>query len=359
MKTINEALQLAEWHAEAAHDFVTHLHDMSFNGNHVKTQHLLGELSAEPTKHAFFQLMDRLGIRSGASFMWEHGRWFPDESGEFLSQFFQSDDYTANTRGPKKVLARMHDGGFRAFLSDQYRIYDNHHLLKVATEFVGDIPHEIKGVNLNADKLYIKIMLALKSGHDGDYGIGFSLANMEIGGSAVHIMPFLYRQVCSNGLVVVQKRDAKEDGILTRIPHRWKTTKQIDYAVHEALAYTLERSDQLVDAMAQSARMELPGAADILSKIVRGQGLGRKLVDHVVNTAVLGMEGRETAAGVINGLSYAAHAAKGLNEDQAAQFEALAGSALDASIGAASERQLAKEFFGLIGEKLVFNDTDA
>lgn len=360
--SVREALEVSQQYDEGKRDFQAALPDFRFDGIYPVARDLMMTHTGPMSKHAFYQLADRLTIRSGAKFLWNDVMNFHNEFAGLMNRFLQEPGYTnakGNGKGPKQVFARMYgEGGtnheFRAFLSEQYVPYDNSHLLQVADEFVGDAPHEIirpayydRGVKITPDDLRLKAIFRHKDTDDGPYGSGFGLINSEIGGVAIRIPCIIWRNSCRNSIIVMADAEAAERGISTRIPHRWLSHKQIDLKVHEALAFALQKSPEYIDEMALAARKELPRAVDILGDLVQGQGLGKDLVEHVKLTAAMGMEGQQTAGGIINGLSFAASQAEDLSDDQQTELEVLAGEVLKRSVGVDDSAQLANSFFAL------------
>jgi hypothetical protein len=330
---------------------------------------LFNPTQGEFSKHAFFQLTDRLGIRSGARFLWDEVRQFPDDLSGLMNRFLETGAYHSNKKGPKQTLARMYDGDFRAFLSDQFVPYDNHDLLAMACEFIGDADHTIVNVpyqkgntsRVGPDDMHVKVIVTNRKGPDSSYGLGFSLINKEIGGSAIHVNPLMQRYVCDNSVVVAMSAaDAAERGIILRIPHRWHSINQINFKVKEALAFCLRESAEYMDEMYEAAAKEIPSAADVLAQMVGGNGLAinKKIVSHVVNTAVMGMEGQPTVAGIVNGLSFAAGRANGLSVEQSTELEVMAGAVLHESKGESNVGKLADSFFSLAGTPRVYVETD-
>ena len=107
--------------------------------------------------------------------------------------------------GKERRLVRILDRKIRAFLSDRYRIMDNHDLVFLALdEFKRKETIEIYRADLTETMFYLKavdrtLTVEIRE-QDVIYG-GLIIRNSEVGASAFRVEPFLLRKVCENGLI--------------------------------------------------------------------------------------------------------------------------------------------------------------
>lgn len=86
----------------------------------------------------------------------------------------------------------------------------------------------------NGDHMHVRIV----TGADGALRSGVAVGNGEVGDSAVYIIPFLYRQVCTNGLMV------KIHEQQFRVVHRGHGEYAMDQAIKDALTQSASYLDQ-------------------------------------------------------------------------------------------------------------------
>ncbi len=364
-ETLHQFTAVAATMAEEKADYVLPINALRFTGegSKIAAMDLFNRINGEATKHAFWQLFGRLGVQHGARFSWEDGLRYPREFALLANRLLDDDKYTHNNgNGVKQLLCRTYRGDFRAFLSDQYRPYDNLDYLKAAEDFLGNAPHSIVSVynhrrsHIDPDSMYVKVVQADWPGHDGEYKFGWALRNDEIGKSSIRINPLIWRGRCQNAIVIARsiEQEAKELGIAMRIPHRWHSVKQLNYMVKMALGFSLGKGPEFIDEMAAAATKELPDAADILAKMIEARNFSQEATDSVTRAGILGMEGEATVAGLVNGLSFAAHKAQDkLTDDQQAELEYLSGSVLAASRGKDRIADLTAEFFSLVNSPVL------
>ena len=104
----------------------------------------------------------------------------------------------------RKLLLRTMDGNIRAVLSDRYKILDNHDLLLKSLEEFREVGAELHRADLTPNHMYIKAIVphTIEEIRLGDTVVpGVIIQNSEVGAGAFKVMPFMLRQVCSNGMI--------------------------------------------------------------------------------------------------------------------------------------------------------------
>ncbi len=111
-------------------------------------------------------------------------------------------------------LIRLLRGQMRAVLSDRYRIVDNNDILAMVLPELADMGDGIKIVScqVTESRMYLKVINtniedAIAVGDPVQ--AGFILSNSEIGNGSVSVEPFIYRLVCTNGLILKDHRQRK------------------------------------------------------------------------------------------------------------------------------------------------------
>ena len=104
----------------------------------------------------------------------------------------------------RKLLLRTLDGEVRAVLSDRYKILDNHDLLLKSLEEFREVGAELHRADLTTNHMYIKATVphTVAEIRKGDTVVpGVIIQNSEVGAGAFKVMPFMLRQICSNGMI--------------------------------------------------------------------------------------------------------------------------------------------------------------
>jgi Domain of unknown function (DUF932) len=111
-------------------------------------------------------------------------------------------------------LIRTLRGQLRAFLSSRYRIVDNHDILAMVLPELSEMGSGIKiaSCQVTDERMYLKVIntdieAAIAVGDPVQ--AGFILSNGEIGNSSIAVEPFIYRLVCTNGLILKDKKQRK------------------------------------------------------------------------------------------------------------------------------------------------------
>jgi hypothetical protein len=111
-------------------------------------------------------------------------------------------------------LIRTLRGQMRAFLSNRYRIVDNHEILEMVIKELKEMGDGIRiaSCDVTEQKMYLKVVntnieAAISVGDVVQ--AGFVLSNGELGNGSISVEPYLYRLVCTNGLTLKDKKIRK------------------------------------------------------------------------------------------------------------------------------------------------------
>lgn len=215
-------------------------------------------------------------------------------------------------------LVRTLDGNVRAFLSDRYRVIDNHDVLEGVLPALMDLGHEweVNSCEVTERKLYLKITfpsLQREVKVDDVVQFGLVISNSEVGMGSVHVAPFCLRLVCINGMTINQ--------LAQRRNHIGRKTQDmsedIRYYSDETLkaddtAFILKMRDSIRGLLqesviaAQVERFQLAAgqevetspmeAVEVLSKASRlSMGEERSVLNHLVRGGDLSVWGYANA----------------------------------------------------------------
>lgn len=209
----------------------------------------------------------------------------------------------------------------RAILSEGYADISNTSLLDLlakVTEAEG-IDHNLHASSVTPDGLNVKIIwrnievpgLDPSSGN-GNWGVGVYIGNGEIGNKKLRMLPYIQRHSCSNSLMVDNDKGGLEFSHVGS-PHTKMTL------IKAKMIEVLPIAAQLIETMIQADAEKLPSFHDVLN----GISLQYNWNDDFKLRVGTGTEGRETRAGIVNGITFAAQSIA--DPDARADTEIMAG----------------------------------
>jgi len=117
-------------------------------------------------------------------------------------------NFWINRRKNRELMIRTYDADekshVRAVLSNRYKIIDAHHILNPVLNKVMDLGAEFKYSHYDGDKLNVTAVLPKLEGEvekDDIVQGGLTVTNSEVGNGGLIVQPFIYRLVCTNGMV--------------------------------------------------------------------------------------------------------------------------------------------------------------
>jgi len=107
----------------------------------------------------------------------------------------------------KNKLVRTLGGNARAILSDRYKKCENEDVLQIVAPIIDETKMTVASCSITDEKMYIKLVSrsAKAEVKVGDaVSFGCIVQNSEVGMSAIHVVPFCMRLVCTNGMQLPQ-----------------------------------------------------------------------------------------------------------------------------------------------------------
>lgn len=325
-------------------DVVTRIEDVHFYGRQVTftESSLFGVTTAradELESHALQQLCGRVGLNP----MLPHvhiGRnpdWlYEAELNYWIQQYVKT--LPENPMRSSEWYMRMWDTGegwstVRSVMSGIYSPVNNLEVLEAAQQVIDREGLHVTAVRpyISRDEMRVKLMLATMPGdpegrgRNGNFGIGVSLENNEVGGGSLWIKPLIQRTSCRNSIVI------SGTDYVTKMRHAHHSVEEMLVQVRLGVGKALHVGTEGIRRISQAALVELPPLTDLLDKL----GARYSVVNTARDAIVMGMEGESTQMGLVNGLSFAAHRHGFDNEEPVKELEELAGLALfaPASVG--------------------------
>lgn len=139
----------------------------------------------------------------------------------------------------KDLLIREHNGRVRGVLSNKYSICDSHEILEAVDDAVDLSKYKIKGSFLNEERLHVRLVGREMLPIDGeDLFAGLFLDSSDVGRNILTVKFGIYKQVCTNGLVI-----ARAGGTLFEQKHIGITAEEF----HSGLVKSLQNIDILTE----------------------------------------------------------------------------------------------------------------
>lgn len=215
----------------------------------------------------------------------------------------------------KRWLVRGYDSNARAVLSEDYTILPNTDILLAVQEILEKESERFPRLQpvrpyVSADELSLKIVWAdiKDDGNGGAYGIGAWLTNGETGFRRFRGLPLIQRGSCTNSTIVDNTKESFS------FVHRG-SFRSVIVQLKAMIGQLLRASAELVDKMILAEEEYIPDLADVVTGLAKIHGWD----DRFTNNVLIGTEGKASRAGLVFGVSYAAHNAL---EDPLAQADA-------------------------------------
>lgn len=139
----------------------------------------------------------------------------------------------------KDLFIREYNGNIRGILSSKYSVCDSHEILKVVNDAVDLRNYKVKGSYLNEERLHVRLISKEMLPIDGeDLFAGLFIDSSDVGRSILTVRFGIYKQVCTNGLVV-----ARANSTLFEQKHIGISADEF----HEGLVASLSRVDELTE----------------------------------------------------------------------------------------------------------------
>jgi hypothetical protein len=230
-----------------------------------------------------------------------------------------------DANGFQSWMIRGFDDRCRAILHSHYPggineqgQFDNTQYLTILRSLLPAIPpSDFHLVRPFVSSDYTIVRAISKFNEDGSYGIGVAISNDETGGHKLRVMPLVKRTSCDNSIMVDRSSTSLEmvhRGSIAAMRTQFKAV----------LGVALKASQELLNRVIEAEEKELDDFSTILEGICKEQGWKNGIRDSVMQ----GTENRQTVMGIVNGITYAAHAYKIDDQNQMLDMEVYAGSLL-------------------------------
>lgn len=199
---------------------------------------------------------------------------------------------------PKELFLREYDGRIRGVLSGSYSVYDAPEILKTVAEVFEPDSFKLKGSFINEERLHLRLIENKMMNVEGeDLFAGISLDSSDVGRSGLQVRFFVWKQVCTNGMVIAQSA-----ANLFRQKHIGITHDDFAAGLTEGLETFYTLKDKIADQI--TATSKIPVKEDIeelLEDIKKATNLPDDSANEVIEFMVQKYD--RTQWGLINGIT--------------------------------------------------------
>ena len=233
------------------------------------------------------------------------------------------------TGSPRPWLLRCQRESVRAVLSDRYAPLDNADLLGTLVPLLED-RFEVRGIALTSESLHLRLVdprLAREVLPDDRLLAGVHIANSEVGRRSVTVDALVWRLVCLNGLVMLQKGRS-----LLRQRHiSWDRPRFAD-ALRVAVSEAAMAGAGLIDRLQAATREPVPDVEGVVRAIARQASLTQAVQEKVLAALwATPPPQQERVYGLVQALTFTAQS---LPPDDRYDLEVTAGRLLDEGVPA-------------------------
>lgn len=224
----------------------------------------------------------------------------------------------------KDFFVRAYDDRARGILSSKYSVCDTPEILGVVDDAVDLSKYKVKGSYLSEERLHVRLISKEMLPIDGeDLFAGLFLDSSDVGRNILTVKFGIYKQVCTNGLVI-----AKAGGTMFEQKHIGITAEEF----HEGLVKSLSNVDLLTEhavewvAEAKKKRaFSLEDTEEFITRIRQQTNLSEESANKVIDL----MKARYDMSrwGLINGIT---EVAQDFTLERRLELERIAGNILTA-----------------------------
>ncbi len=197
----------------------------------------------------------------------------------------------------RHFLLRGRGDRIRAFLSARYVTYNNAQVIECLQALLKEAPVMIRRFILDDSQMYLKIVGLEMVEKTCGLKAGVMIGNSEVGLAPVSVEPFVYRQPCTNDLVVA-------DEITYRHRHIHVKVSELAGRLAEAIKQAFDAAHSLSAAFRQSRDEVITEPVETIRRLGGQARLYEPFVDRVVES--YDREPEPTLFGVINAFTRAA-----------------------------------------------------
>ena len=247
-----------------------------------------GENEMGLTPYAFSQLCTKLGIPTQYMKKCIEAGFSPlvmNNVNNWLDNF-----------GHKKLLIRKYGDVVRGILSDKYSICDTPEILS-AIEQSGMLNNmDLKGYVINPSRFHARFVGDKMKVVGEDLFAGIQIDSSDVGRSKLDIKFLIYKQVCTNGLILPQSA-----GSIYEQKHIGISADKMVETLHSSFNEFTSKVGDATNLIDKARNVEILDTSNLYTMIKNGAKVGEEAVEKIIGTAIDKYE--LTAWGIVNAIT--------------------------------------------------------
>lgn len=223
----------------------------------------------------------------------------------------------------KNLFLRDYNGTLRGVLSDRYSVCDSPDIIRVLDDAVDLNNFRVKGSYISEERLHIRLVDRDLLPIDGeDLFAGIFVDSSDVGRSILTVRFGIYKQVCTNGLVI-----AKAGGTLFEQKHIGITAEEFHEGLYRSLGVIDELTENAVEfvklAKSKSCKLDLEDMERFIKQLRQTTNLSEEHAGKVIDLMKTKYELNHW--GLINGIT---EVAQDFTLERRLELERIAGNIL-------------------------------
>lgn len=184
--------------------------------------------------------------------------------------------------GQKKKILRLKSDGerdvLRGILSHNYSSFDNVQAVGILKELLED-RDDYKIEQFSNSDTYLNMRVTfddLNKVDDDDHKIGFVFQNSEVGARSVRVIPYVYRLICSNGMMMWKQTGA---GLKQR--HYGVGATELYEEVAVALGEAMKVGKETIEKLKRAKNIPVLDVHETIEKMAKEYRYNRKMVAEI------------------------------------------------------------------------------
>lgn len=198
----------------------------------------------------------------------------------------------------KNLFLREYEGKIRGVLSGSYSVYDAPEILQTVAEVFDPNQFKLKGSFINEERLHLRLVENTMLDIEGeDLFAGITLDSSDVGRSGLSVKFFIFKQICTNGLVI-----AESSAKLFKQKHIGITHDDFAAGLKEGLETFYELKEKITEQIKETAKIPVEEDVEKLLEDIKEQ---TKLSDDAATRVIEYMVQKydRTQWGLINGIT--------------------------------------------------------
>lgn len=186
-------------------------------------------------------------------------------------------NFDLNRLNGKFYLLRGKGDWVRGFLSAEYVAYNNSQIAETVQDLLKEGAVSVKSFVLEETHMFLKIISEEIVDHASGLKAGIMVGNSEVGLASVSVEPFVFRQPCTNDLIVAEE-------IAFRHAHIHFTAHELNRRIAEGISNGFRFASSVLDAFLKTHPEPVEDPLETIRKIAKARKFSQKFADETASS---------------------------------------------------------------------------